>query len=103
MACPDDWVADDHLVMSPCGLHDSKMTARPITPAQSRAARALLDISTAQLFGLVVIPCVVIEEFEGGGAPVSEADFAAQRHTFERAGVVCLDGNGGGPGVRLRK
>ena len=96
-------MADDQLAISLCGSHDAEMTARPITPAQSRAARALLDISTAQLFGLVVIPCVVIEEFEGGGAPVSEADFAALRHTFERAGVVCLDGNGGGPGVRLRK
>ena len=96
-------MADDQLAMSLCGSHDGEMTARPITPAQSRAARALLDISTAQLSGLVVIPRVVIEEFEGGGAPLSEADFAALRHAFERAGVVFLDGNGGGPGVRLRK
>ena len=99
----DDRVANDQLAMSLCSSHDGEMTARPITPAQSRAARALLDISNTQLSSLVVIPRVVIEEFEAGGAPLSEVDFAALRHAFERAGVVFLDGNGGGPGMRLRK
>jgi hypothetical protein len=46
---------------------------------------------------------VVIEEFEGGGAPLSEADFAALRQALEQSGVVFLDENGGGAGVRLRK
>ncbi len=39
------------------------MTA--ITPAQCRAARALIDISAAQLSGVAVVPRLVIEDFEG--------------------------------------
>jgi hypothetical protein len=74
-----------------------------MTFAQCRAARALLDLSVAQLSELTVIPRVVIEEFEGGGAPLSETDLSAIRHALEQAGVVFIDPNGGGPGVRLRE
>ena len=38
-----------------------------ITAPECRAARALLDMTTAQLSGAAVIPRVVIEEFEAGG------------------------------------
>ena len=73
-----------------------------ITAAQCRAARALLDMTTAHLSGAAVIPRVVIEEFEAGGAPLSEADLAAMRRAFEAAGVVFIEGGGLGPGVRLK-
>jgi len=73
-----------------------------ITPAQCRAARALLDISTTQLSGLAVIPRPVIDEFEAGGAPLSEADLAALRRALEAAGAIFMEGDGLGPGVRLR-
>jgi len=73
-----------------------------ITPAKCRAARALLDISTTQLSGLAVIPRPVIDEFEAGGAPLSHADLAALHPAFEEAGVIFLEGDGLGPGVRLR-
>ena len=79
------------------------MTEHHITSAQSRAARALIGVSTGQLADLTVVPRVVIEEFEGGGAPLSEADFAALRQVLERSGVVFIDENGGGAGVRLRE
>ncbi|MBV9974078.1 MAG: hypothetical protein JO105_01655 [Hyphomicrobiales bacterium] len=53
--------------------------------------------------GLAVVPRVVIEEFEGGGAPLSPADLLALRQALEQAGVLFLDADhGGGPGVRLR-
>ena len=58
------------------------MTA--ITPAQCRAARALLDISAAQLSGVAVVPRLVIEDFEGGRASLSQADLAALRHALDR-------------------
>jgi len=80
------------------------MTVSTITPAQCRAARALLHISTAQLAGLAVVPRVTIEEFEGGGAPLSPADLLALRQALEQAGVLFLDADhGGGVGVRLRQ
>ena len=78
-------------------------SARHITSAQSRAARALIGVSTGQLADLTVIPRVAIEEFEGGCAPLSDADFAALRQALERSGVVFIDEDGGGAGVRLRK
>jgi hypothetical protein len=40
-----------------------------MTPAQCRAARALADISQAQLSGIAVVPCEVIEEFAVSLAP----------------------------------
>jgi hypothetical protein len=73
-----------------------------ITAAQCRAARALLDMTTAQLSGAAVIPRVVIEEFKAGGAPLSVADLAAMRRAFEAAGVIFVEGDGLGPGVRVR-
>ena len=75
--------------------------AAVMTPAQCRAARGLVNMNLGQLSGLAVIPRVVIEEFEGGGAPLSEADLAAIRLALERAGVEFT--NGEQPGVRLRK
>jgi hypothetical protein len=60
-----------------------------ISPAQCRAARALIDVVT---------------EFENGGRIPSEGDLAAIRKALESAGVIFIEENGeGGPGVRLRK
>jgi hypothetical protein len=74
-----------------------------MAPAQCRAARALIDMSRGQLSGSTVVPRVVIEEFEAGGTMPSKDNLAALRCALEQAGVVFLDANGGGPGVRLRK
>jgi hypothetical protein len=79
------------------------MARHQMTPAQCRAARALVELSTTRLSGLAVVPRVVIEEFEGGGAPLSEADFTALRDALETTGVIFIEENGGGPGVRLRR
>ena len=61
-----------------------------MTPAQCRAARALVDIDRAQLSGLAVVPRAVIE-----------ADLAALRVALEQADVEFT--NSEPPGVRLRK
>ena len=71
-----------------------------MTPAQCRAARALLDISIDERQGSSVVPRVIIEAFEAGGAKLRQADLDAIQHALERAGVEFT--NGGQPGVRLK-
>ena len=71
-----------------------------MTPAQCRAARALADISRAELSGIAVVPCEVMEEFEAGGTVPSKDDLASIRRALEAAGVEFT--NGAQPGVRLR-
>ena len=79
------------------------MSRPSITPAQCRAARALLDISVDQLHGSAVVPRVVIEAFEAGGATLRRADLEAIQRALEDAGATFVDANGGGPGVRLKR
>jgi hypothetical protein len=69
-----------------------------MTPAQCRAARALLDISIDQLHGSSVVPRVIIEAFEAGGAKLRQADLDAIQGALEVAGVEFIEG-----GVKLRK
>jgi ribosome-binding protein aMBF1 (putative translation factor) len=58
-----------------------------MTPAQCRTARALADISQAQLSGIAVVPCIVIQEFEAGTATPNEDDLAALQRALEWADV----------------
>ena len=75
-----------------------------ISPAQSRAARALIEMDQADLARVAVVHRDVVMEFENGGRMPSEGDLAAIRKALEGAGVVFIEENGqGGPGVRLRK
>jgi hypothetical protein len=78
-----------------------RMTRTQITPAQCRAARGLVHITPAELSSLAVVPRVVIEGFEGSGIMPNQDDLAALRHALEQKGVVFIEGNGGGAGVRL--
>ena len=55
-----------------------------ITPAQCRAARALLEWNQQELARKARVGVVTV-------------------HQFESAGVEFIDENGGGPGVRQRK
>ena len=72
-----------------------------MTPAQCRAARALLDISQTELSGAAVVPRVVLEDFEAGRSTPSDDNLDALRTALEHAGVEFI--NGDRPGVRLRK
>ena len=73
-----------------------------ITPAQCRAARALLNMTIDQLYRGSVSPRLVIEAFEAGEAKLKRANLDAIRHALRQAGVVFFAGNGGKIGVRLK-
>ena len=75
-----------------------------ITAEQMRAARALLRWSAQDLADKSGIGFRTIQRFESErGIPASRTkNLEAIRRSLEQAGVVFIDQNGGGPGVRLR-
>ena len=92
------------------------MTAPILTPAQCRAARALLWWSQAELAARSAVSSVTIRNFERGRSSLKAATARLLRLTLERAGVALIDGVGveevaraerpegrepGGPGARL--
>ena len=74
-----------------------------ITPAQSRGARALLDMTQPQLASKSGLGLSTVVDFERSRRPVSKEAIRAIRLALEDAGLEFIDENGGGPGVRLRK
>lgn len=90
------------IVDSSCGKEGSQplLGQIPILPSQCRAGRALLDMTLGYLSRASNISTVVIGQFERG-RPVRAPDIAAIREALERAGVVFVEGEGLGPGVRL--
>src|SRR6266702_4255767 len=74
-----------------------------ITSAQCRAARALLDWSQQDLAEHAEVGVVTIHQLEAGTSQPRRATLDVIRRAFERASVVFIDENGGGPGVRLRQ
>lgn len=74
-----------------------------ITPAQSRAARALLGITQTELADAANLGLSTVVDFERGRRQLSLVAIDAIRHALRRAGVEFIDENGGGPGLRLRK
>jgi len=78
-------------------------TKSAISPAQSRAARGLLDWSRDQLAEACGIPKRTLVNFEGGATAPRASTSTAIRAALEAAGVEFIAENGGGPGVRLRK
>jgi hypothetical protein len=78
---------------------------KPLASSQIRAARALLrwsaeDLARESALGLNTIKRAELAEVTTSLTAVN--DFAIRR-TLEVAGVEFIDGNGGGPGVRLRE
>jgi transcriptional regulator with XRE-family HTH domain len=74
-----------------------------ITSAQCRAARGLIEMSQADLASAAVVTRGVIIDFENGSRVPQRANMDAIQHAFETAGVIFVEENGEGPGVRLRK
>jgi transcriptional regulator with XRE-family HTH domain len=74
-----------------------------LTPAQSRAARALLGITQTELADAARLGLSTVVDFERERRQVSPVAIEAILHALKRAGVEFIDENGGGPGVRLRK
>lgn len=74
---------------------------RVISIAQIRAARGLLGWSQAELAEAAKLSRPTIERAET--KTVSETTIEAIRRALEKAGVIFVESNGDGPGVRLRK
>jgi transcriptional regulator with XRE-family HTH domain len=72
-----------------------------MSPAQSRAARALLDWSQETLAARASVSVTTLRNFERGASVPVTNNLAAIRTALETAGVEFT--NGGAPGVRLRK
>ena len=81
-----------------------KMQIRPLSSAQIRGARALLrwsarDLARASALGVNTIRRAEVAD---DATSLTAANDLAIRRALEAAGVEFIDGNGGGPGVRLR-
>lgn len=74
-----------------------------MTPAQSRAARALLGKEQGDIAAASGVARATIIDFEKGKRAPRAATVAAIRAALEMAGVEFIAENGGGAGVRLRK
>jgi transcriptional regulator with XRE-family HTH domain len=74
-----------------------------ITPAQSRAGRALISCSQGELATMARVARQTIVDFERGARTPYANNLAAIRAALETAGVIFIAENGDGAGVRLRK
>jgi DNA-binding transcriptional regulator YiaG len=75
-----------------------------LSPAQCRAARALIDLDQAALARRVVVSRDTVADFEAGIRHPNDNNLAAIRTALEDAGVAFLEAdNEGGIGVRLKK
>ena len=81
------------------------MRPKALTPAQIRAARALLHWSAEDLARESAVGLATIRRAENSQNETSmnAPNDLAVRRALEAAGVEFIDENGGGPGVRLRK
>lgn len=69
---------------------------------QCRMARGALDWSTRQLAAAAGIPTARVTRFQIDQT-ASDEDRRRMRGAFEKAGIIFVEENGEGPGVRLRK
>lgn len=74
------------------------------SPAQIRAARAILGLSQPELAALADISTMTLKRAEGTGQPPASAEAMKKiGAALEAAGAQFIEENGGGAGVRLRK
>jgi transcriptional regulator with XRE-family HTH domain len=74
-----------------------------MTPAQCRAARALLAMHQADLAEKAKVARKTLADFEGGKSTPQPRTLDAIQRALEEAGVEFIPENGSGPGVRLAK
>jgi transcriptional regulator with XRE-family HTH domain len=79
------------------------MSEAPVTPEQVKAARQLLGWSRSALAGHVRVSDATVWAFETGKRRMPKLDLGLVRSTLEFAGVIFVEENGEGQGVRLRK
>ena len=74
-----------------------------ITGIQIRATRALLGITAQALADAASIGVATVRRAEAADVPATTpTNLKAMQSALEAAGVTFIDGNGGGPGVRLK-
>lgn len=73
------------------------------TPAQSRAARGLLDWTSAELSKRSGIEPHLIQAFEADDADLEPYALAAIGQSFVKAGVIAKHGRSAGDGVRFSR
>jgi predicted transcriptional regulator len=86
-------------------LVESKYPAAMITPAQIRAARALIGWKQSDLAKKSGVSEISVKNIERGATDARSSTLAALQSAFSKAGVVFLDPGDtrdGGHGVRLR-
>ena len=75
-----------------------------MTPETCRAARALIGLSQAELADLANIIPLTVRSYEQGKTEPSHKTWRSMKTVLERKGVEFIDeGDGKGPGLRLRK
>ena len=74
-----------------------------ILPAQVRGARGLLGWTLDQLIAASGVPKSTLIRFENATVAPRASTIEAIRTALEEAGVIFIQQNGDGPGVRLRK
>jgi transcriptional regulator with XRE-family HTH domain len=75
----------------------------PIAVEQIRAARGLLGWSQTDLALRAGLSLPTVKRVEAGSPRVSDDARVKLQRALEVAGIVFIDENGGGPGVRLKK
>jgi predicted transcriptional regulator len=77
-------------------------TMVPIVPVQYWIARTALGWTVRDLAHAAEVSLATVRRFERGGAVRVSTAETIQR-TIEKAGVIFIDANDGGPGARLCK
>jgi transcriptional regulator with XRE-family HTH domain len=89
------------------GLREKQLShahADMLTPAQLRAARALLGWTRDDLAARSGVAAVTVKGFEHLGADSKISTLQKMRGALETAGIQFIDEDAdGGPGVRFRK
>ncbi|MGX5723090.1 helix-turn-helix domain-containing protein [Shinella zoogloeoides] len=70
-------------------------------PVQLKMARAALGLGVRDLADMTGITANTISRIENG-ADAKQSTITAIRNALESAGIIFIDQNGNGPGVRLR-
>jgi DNA-binding transcriptional regulator YiaG len=76
---------------------------KPMSPAQCRGARALLDITQPELARRAEVGLSTVVDFERERRIVSQEAVVKLQQALKDAGIDFIDENGGGPGIRIRK
>jgi predicted transcriptional regulator len=74
-----------------------------IKPSQVKAARAILDLGVRELAKMADCATGTITRFERGKGGLQVSTAQRLKKALETSGLVFIEENGGGAGVRLRE